>query len=405
MCSNDETPANLNGVHSFLFDELMKVVGRSTQVERVPTFLYELSNFLCKVRSFRPKLMHTNGSSTEHFLDRHVSRLFDLPEGLANLDNEAFNAEHSHCDTMAIFGRQGLMTLDGPGATINMDRVNELGRSNVMELGRPNVMMDLGRPNVPIEMSRPNVTLGLNSHSISMNHHRPNTSLSLGRPDVTMHLDRQGPVMTLAGSNTIMGLGATNVPMSLHTPTSNMNLNGPATTMALATSNVSQRLNGSNLPMTLTGSATTMTLDQPNVSMALNTPSCRMSLDAPTVTMSHTSSSTLNLNSSSTSVSLNMPTTTLAMETPTPAMILNRPNSTAFTSFSESSSNDLRTAMANLDDLDYGLNLFQPVAYDHQISDNAIESDVLAKLNRRPVSAQEPPILDIPMDLFSFDNN
>lgn len=171
-----ESPPNINGIHSFLFDELMKVVGQTSQMERIPTFLYEVSNFLCKLRSFKSKLMHTNGTTTEHFLDKHVSKLFDVPEGLVNLDTEAFD-EHSHNNT-------------------------------------------------------------------------------------NMLLDR----------------------------------------------------------------------------------------------------------------------------------------------FTESqAANDLSAAIANLTDLDYGLNLFNPVGYD-QISHNSIEAEVLAKLNEGPVTTQNTPILDIPMDLFSFDN-
>lgn len=85
---------SMNGINSFLFDELMKVVGQATQTERISTFLSELSNFICKIRSCKPKLLHPNETTSEYFLDKYVSKVFDLPEGQIRFDEKAFD-EHS----------------------------------------------------------------------------------------------------------------------------------------------------------------------------------------------------------------------------------------------------------------------------------------------------------------------
>lgn len=85
---------SMNGINSFLFDELMKVVGQATRTERISTFLSELSNFICKIRSCKPKLLHPNETTSEYFLDKYVSKVFDLPVGQIRFDEKAFD-EHS----------------------------------------------------------------------------------------------------------------------------------------------------------------------------------------------------------------------------------------------------------------------------------------------------------------------
>lgn len=85
----------VNGTNSFLFDELMKTVSQSTQTERISIFLAEVSNFVSKVRKFKSKLLHTdqvsNPSTSEYYLDKNVSKVLDLPEGLHLLNDRAFD--------------------------------------------------------------------------------------------------------------------------------------------------------------------------------------------------------------------------------------------------------------------------------------------------------------------------
>lgn len=86
-----------NGTNSALFDELMKSVSQSTQTERISIFLAEVSNFVSKVRKFKSKILHTDQvshpSTSEYYLDKNVSKVLDLPEGLHQLNDRAFD-EH-----------------------------------------------------------------------------------------------------------------------------------------------------------------------------------------------------------------------------------------------------------------------------------------------------------------------
>lgn len=84
----------VNGTNSFLFDELMKAVGGASQTERISMFLAEISNFVNKIHLFKPKILHTEqGShpSTEYYVDKNVSKILDLPEGLLQLNDRAFD--------------------------------------------------------------------------------------------------------------------------------------------------------------------------------------------------------------------------------------------------------------------------------------------------------------------------
>lgn len=87
-----------NGAHSILFDELMKLIGQTLPGERVPTFLTEVSNFVYKIRSLKPKLIHSSSSGDhsgpEYYVDRNVARLLNLPEGRTQLDENAFDEHH-----------------------------------------------------------------------------------------------------------------------------------------------------------------------------------------------------------------------------------------------------------------------------------------------------------------------
>lgn len=78
-------------VNSFLFDELMKAVGSASQTERISMFLTEISNFVSKIRLFKPKILHTEKDSshpsTEYYVDKNVSKILDLPEGLLQLND------------------------------------------------------------------------------------------------------------------------------------------------------------------------------------------------------------------------------------------------------------------------------------------------------------------------------
>lgn len=300
-CSNDEP---LNGLQSFLFDELMKMVGQTAHTERIPRFLAELSNFTSKLRSLKSKLLYTNGASTEHFIDKYVSKLFDLPEGNMNIDDKAFD-EHSHHDVAdtVLFDRQNIV----PG----LDR-----HATILALDEQSANMVLNGQCTTVILDKQNATV------ISVN----------GQNGSTMALDNQN------GSNI-----------------------GP------------NSQNGSIGPNGLNGS---IGLNKPNAIIGLNGQNSHIVLDNQNI-----------LDSTNTT------------------MILNRPNTTTYNAFTVSqTSNDLTTAIGNLSDLDYGLNLFQPATYD-QITDNALAADVMAKLDGGPpVSAPDTQMLDIPIDLFSFDN-
>lgn len=74
-----ETHSNgvmVNGTNSFLFDELMKVVGRASQSDRISTFLAEISNFVSTVRLFKTKILQTeqtpNILASEYYLGNNL---------------------------------------------------------------------------------------------------------------------------------------------------------------------------------------------------------------------------------------------------------------------------------------------------------------------------------------------
>ncbi|XP_055305101.1 uncharacterized protein LOC129569898 [Sitodiplosis mosellana] len=88
---NNKTHTNGHIVNSFLFDELMKAVGSASQTERISMFLAEISNFVSRVRLFKPKILHPEQASTEYYVDKNVSKILDLPEGLLQLNDRAFD--------------------------------------------------------------------------------------------------------------------------------------------------------------------------------------------------------------------------------------------------------------------------------------------------------------------------
>lgn len=85
---------SINGTNSFLFDELMKVMGTAPHNERIPKFLAEISNFVNKVHLFKPKILQKEPSThppIEYYVDKNVSKFLDLPEGLLQLNESAFD--------------------------------------------------------------------------------------------------------------------------------------------------------------------------------------------------------------------------------------------------------------------------------------------------------------------------
>lgn len=72
----------VSGTNSFLFDELMKVVGRASQSDRISTFLAEISNFVSTVRLFKPKILQTEQASnkltSEYYLGKHFGSNFQF---------------------------------------------------------------------------------------------------------------------------------------------------------------------------------------------------------------------------------------------------------------------------------------------------------------------------------------
>lgn len=86
---------NGGGSNSFLFDELMKLIGQTAQTERISIFLAEVSNFVSKVDALKSKIIHSNSmshtSTAEYYLDKNVSKILEMPEGLHQLNDRAFD--------------------------------------------------------------------------------------------------------------------------------------------------------------------------------------------------------------------------------------------------------------------------------------------------------------------------
>ena len=87
---------NGGGSNSFLFDELMKLIGQTAQTERISIFLAEVSNFVRQVDALKSKIIHSNlmshmTSTSEYYLDKNVSKILEMPEGLHQLNDRAFD--------------------------------------------------------------------------------------------------------------------------------------------------------------------------------------------------------------------------------------------------------------------------------------------------------------------------
>lgn len=86
---------NGGGSNSFLFDELMKLISQTAQTERISIFLAEVSNFVSKVDALKSKIMHSNAmshaSTSEYYLDKNISKILEMPEGLCQLNDRAFD--------------------------------------------------------------------------------------------------------------------------------------------------------------------------------------------------------------------------------------------------------------------------------------------------------------------------
>lgn len=85
----------VNGTNHSLFDELMSIVGRASEPERISIFLAEISNFVGKIRLLKSKMLQMDpdslASTSEYYLDKNVSKVLDLPEGLLHLNDRAFD--------------------------------------------------------------------------------------------------------------------------------------------------------------------------------------------------------------------------------------------------------------------------------------------------------------------------
>lgn len=85
------------GTNSFLFDEMMKLISQTAQTERISIFLAEVSNFVSKLDALKSKIIHSNTmqshhtSTSEYYLDKNVSKILDMPEGLHQLNDRAFD--------------------------------------------------------------------------------------------------------------------------------------------------------------------------------------------------------------------------------------------------------------------------------------------------------------------------
>lgn len=83
-----------NGVNGSLFNDLMRIVGSASQSERISIFLSEISSFVSNVRTVWGKLhleQVPHLSTSEYYLDKNVSKVLDLPEGLFHLNIGAFD--------------------------------------------------------------------------------------------------------------------------------------------------------------------------------------------------------------------------------------------------------------------------------------------------------------------------
>lgn len=87
----------VKGNSSHLFDELMKIAGNASRSDRISIFLSEISNFVSKVAVLKANILHKesenslHSSSSEYYVDKNVSRVLDLPEGLLRLNDKALD--------------------------------------------------------------------------------------------------------------------------------------------------------------------------------------------------------------------------------------------------------------------------------------------------------------------------
>lgn len=87
---------NGGGSNSLLFETLMNLISKTAQTERISIFLAEISNFVSKVDAFKSKILHSNlnshtTSTSEYYLDKNVSKMLDMQEGLVKLNDRAFD--------------------------------------------------------------------------------------------------------------------------------------------------------------------------------------------------------------------------------------------------------------------------------------------------------------------------
>lgn len=147
-----DTPAKTNGLmangtNSFLFDELINAVNGASQSEQISVFLTEISNFVNKVRLLKPKLLKqdTNCLTSEYYLDKNVSKILELPEGLLQLNESAFQQNNSTFSSYVEERKSPDITPLHPplGFNLNLSQVNyDQISDNAVEaeaLGKPNL--------------------------------------------------------------------------------------------------------------------------------------------------------------------------------------------------------------------------------------------------------------------------
>lgn len=132
-----------NGTNSFLFDELINAVNGASQNEQISVFLTEISNFVNKVRLLKPKLLQqdTNCLTSEYYLDKNVSKILELPEGLLQLNDSTFQQNNS---TFSSYVEERKSPDNTPLHHLNLSQVNyDQISDNAVEaeaLGKPNLL-------------------------------------------------------------------------------------------------------------------------------------------------------------------------------------------------------------------------------------------------------------------------
>lgn len=155
------------GPNSFLFDELMKLIDRTAQTERISIFLAEISHFVSKVDALKTKIVHSNlnshtTSKSEYYLDKNVSKMLEMEEGLHQLNDRAFDDKVQTAFSTYIDDRPPSVDISSPLSNLplqslgyNLDHFplvnyDQISDNAVCELGKSNGTDGIGDLQNPI---------------------------------------------------------------------------------------------------------------------------------------------------------------------------------------------------------------------------------------------------------------